>query len=260
MPYVLNGTVKLYYEVEGDGPPVILHTGAGGAGSMWREGGYVQGLAGFQRILFDHRGHGHSDTPKTLEDYRMEHYIADVVALLDALELARAAYWGYSDGAQVGYALAAAYPNRIIALVASGAIGDADRTTPAERVSASELAQHVQAEGMAAIVHDYESAGQPMTPWFRKQMLETNSEAFAREVLAWTEWNGPWAVLSQITCPALLLVGEREDPDGATARAAALMSHARCVTLPRLDHITAYEHSELALTHAMPFLLGLQWD
>jgi pimeloyl-ACP methyl ester carboxylesterase len=69
---------------------------------MWRDGGYVQGLAGFQRILFDHRGHGRSDTPETLEDYRMERYVGDVVALLDALDISQAAFWGYSDGAQVG--------------------------------------------------------------------------------------------------------------------------------------------------------------
>jgi pimeloyl-ACP methyl ester carboxylesterase len=92
---------------------------------------------------------------------------------------------------------------------------------------------------MAAIVHIYAPAGQPMTPWFREQMLETDSAAFAREILARSEWNGPWAVLSQITCPALLLVGDREDPDGHTARPATLMSNAGCVILPGLDHITA---------------------
>src|SRR5262249_4095268 len=75
-------------------------------------------------------------------------------------------YWGYSDGAQVGYALAAAHPTRMAALIASGAIGVADRTTPDGQAIASELARRVQAEGVTAIIHDFELAGQPMTPWF----------------------------------------------------------------------------------------------
>jgi pimeloyl-ACP methyl ester carboxylesterase len=73
------------------------------------------------------------------------------------------------------------------------------------------------------------------------------------------EWQSPWRLLRQMRCPALPLVGEREDPAGNTARAAALMPNARCVTLPELDHITAYERSDLALAHAVPFLRSLRW-
>ena len=110
MPFITNTGVKLYYEIEGQGSPIILHTGGGGDGSMWRDGGYVRGLAGFQCVLFDHRGHGRSDKPTQLEDYAMERYVADVVCLLDSLALERAAFGGYSDGAMVGYALAATHP------------------------------------------------------------------------------------------------------------------------------------------------------
>ena len=53
-----------------------------------------------------------------------------------------------------------------------------------------------------------------------------------------------------------MLVGELEDPDGNNPRAAASMRHARCITLPALNHVTAYERSDLALAHALPFLLN----
>ncbi|HEV8191111.1 MAG TPA: alpha/beta hydrolase [Ktedonobacterales bacterium] len=259
VPYITNADVKLYYEVEGEGPPLVLHTGGGGAGSMWRDGGYVTGLTGFQCILFDHRGHGRSDAPETLESYRIEHYVTDVVSVPDALGLSRSEFWGYSDGAQVGYALAAAHPERVAALVALGTTGDADRMTPAERMEAEDLARRLHTDGMTFIVADAESEGTPMAPWFRKQMLDTDPKAFAREVLAWTDWQGPWSLLPQVACPALLLVGEGEDPAGNTARAAALMPNARSVTLPGLNHITAYEHSDRALAHAVPFLCALHW-
>ena len=259
MPYVLDGDVRLYYEVEGQGFPIFLQTGGGGDGSMWRDGGYVRGLAGFQCILFDHRGHGRSDTPGTLDAYRMDHFVNDVVAVLDALALPRVAFWGYSGGADVGYALAASHPERVTALIASGAIGDADRATPTSRAESEDVARHVRADGMEYIVRLYESEGEPMTPWFRKQMLDTDPEAFALAMLAWSEWHGPWSVLPAITSATLMLVGEREDPNGDNPRAAATMPDARCVTLPGLDHITAFERSELALAHALPFLHDLSF-
>jgi pimeloyl-ACP methyl ester carboxylesterase len=260
MPYISNGAVRLHYEVVGAGRPIILHTGGGGDGGMWRDGGYLEGLAGFQCILFDHRGHGRSEKPETLEGYHMERFVEDVVAVLDSLGLARVAFWGYSDGARVGYALAAAHPERVVGLVASGAIDETDRTDPAAQREAEELANAVRAEGMACIVGHYEAEGEPMTPWFRRHMLATDPEAFGHELLAWNAWHGPQSLLPQIVCPTLMLVGEREDPDRDTMRAAALMRNAQCVTLPGLDHITAYERSDLALAHAVPFWRGLGWE
>ncbi len=90
--------VRLFYEIVGDGEPVVLHTGAGGDRTMWRHAGYLDELRDFQMVLFDHRGHGQSDKPRILEAHRLEVYVADVVALLDHLALPRAAFWGYSDG------------------------------------------------------------------------------------------------------------------------------------------------------------------
>lgn len=256
MPYVANGDIRLYYDVEGQGFPIVLHTGGGGDGSMWRDGGYVAGLEGYQRILFDHRGHGRSEKPTGPDGYRMARHVSDVVALLDALHLPRAVYWGYSGGASVGFALAAAHPQRVAAFVASGVIRAPDEPDALE--DAEEVARAVRSEGMAYLVRSYEAEGEPMTPWFRKQMLATEPDVFARQLLGLTEWPGPWPLLQRITCPTLMLVGQREDPDGFNPLAAAQMAHARCVTFPGLGHITAYERSDLALAHAVPFLRALQ--
>lgn len=49
-----------------------------------------------------------------------------VIAVLDALGIEWAAFWGYSGGAAVGYALAAMHPERIAAFVAQSAIGKGD--------------------------------------------------------------------------------------------------------------------------------------
>ena len=257
MPYVANGDIKLYYEVEGQGLPIFLHTGGGGDGSMWRDGGYVAGLDGYQRILFDHRGHGRSEKPTAPGGYHIDRHVSDVVALVDALDLPRAVYWGYSGGASVGFALAAAYPERVAAFIASGAISDPQEPALASLEDAAALSRGVRSEGMEFLVRGYESEGEPMTPWFRKQMLDTDPDVFARQLSGFAEWPGPWPLLQRITCPTLMLVGQREDPDGYNPLAAAQMAHARCVTFPGLGHITAYERSDLALSYAVPFLRAL---
>jgi hypothetical protein len=53
-------------------------------------------------------------------------------------------------------------------------------------------------------------------------------------------------------------VGEREDPGGFNPRAAAQAPHAQCVTFPGLNHIEAFERSDLALPHVLVFLRDLR--
>ena len=56
--------VRVYYEVEGDGPPLLLIHGFGQGGERWRGAGYVEALRdGHRVIVVDLRGHGRSDKP-----------------------------------------------------------------------------------------------------------------------------------------------------------------------------------------------------
>ena len=48
MPQVDSSGVKIHFAVEGEGFPVVLHTGGGGDGTMWAQAGYVEGLYGFR--------------------------------------------------------------------------------------------------------------------------------------------------------------------------------------------------------------------
>ena len=56
MPYANNNGVRIYYEVEGQGPPLVLAHGMGGGGDLdaWRSTGYTDALKDdYQLILFD---------------------------------------------------------------------------------------------------------------------------------------------------------------------------------------------------------------
>ena len=58
MPYASNQGVRIYYEVEGDGPPLVLQHGSACSSAEWREMGYSDVLRwDYQLILIDARGH-----------------------------------------------------------------------------------------------------------------------------------------------------------------------------------------------------------
>jgi len=59
MPFANNNGVKIHYEIEGNGPPIVLHHGFGGVGERWREYGYTQELNKNNRVIaLDARGCG----------------------------------------------------------------------------------------------------------------------------------------------------------------------------------------------------------
>ena len=62
MPYVDSQGVRIHYEVEGVGPPLVLQHGFSDSLQTWYELGYVDALKPENRlILVDARGHGASD-------------------------------------------------------------------------------------------------------------------------------------------------------------------------------------------------------
>ena len=57
MPFAQVNDVKLHYEMEGSGPPLLMVAGTGLPGATWRTGPSAQFVAeGFTVITYDHRG------------------------------------------------------------------------------------------------------------------------------------------------------------------------------------------------------------
>jgi pimeloyl-ACP methyl ester carboxylesterase len=81
MPYVNNQGVRIHYEVEGQGPPLVLLPGFTRDLKTWRLYGYVTALKGdYQLILLDARGHGDSEKPHDPQAYNLELMTSDVEA------------------------------------------------------------------------------------------------------------------------------------------------------------------------------------
>jgi pimeloyl-ACP methyl ester carboxylesterase len=250
MPFVERGGVRIYFEVVGEGPPVVLLHGAAGDRTMWRHAGYVEGLREFACVLVDSRGHGLSDKPGGEAAYRIEEYAADVEAVIETLGAPRVALCGYSDGAHVSASVAVNIPNRVAALVTIGWISDVG--TPEERAA---LIQRLRSSGMPGLNAALENEeGISLPSWMREQFLATDPEVFAAEVEGFDDGERVRASLGVLCAPALLVVGEAEDPEGDAAKVAALLTSGKAVTLPGAGHVGAFLASEQVLQHALPVL------
>lgn len=101
--FVNNQGIRIHYEVEGKGPPLVLVHGRGASLTMWRALGYTAALGkSYQLILVDIRGHGQSDKPSGPEPLRPDAMASDVVAVLDDVGVAKTHYLGYSMGGTIG--------------------------------------------------------------------------------------------------------------------------------------------------------------
>lgn len=122
MPEVVNDGCKLYWEICGSGPVLVVAAGLGGTATWWDRN--IPALArAFSVLSFDQRGTGRSSHVPV---HSIEQMSSDLVAVLNAAGADHVYYLGHSTGGAIGVATALDYPNRIKAMVvyASTTCGD----------------------------------------------------------------------------------------------------------------------------------------
>lgn len=113
----ING-VEIYYAIYGEGEPLILLHGGLGHSDVW--GYQIPAFAEhFKVIAMDSRGHGRST--RSDEPYSYSLMVSDVLALMDHLNIDKAAILGWSDGGIIGLDIAINHPERLTKLFAFGA-------------------------------------------------------------------------------------------------------------------------------------------
>ena len=122
MPFATSPDgVRVHYELDGEGPALVLQHGTGGSLEMWKGRGFVERLRDhYQLVLVDSRGHGESDRPRDRASYALPHRAADLVAILDDAGIERAHYWGYSMGGWIGYGMLRHEPERFDCAILGG--------------------------------------------------------------------------------------------------------------------------------------------
>jgi|SRR5579859_2289473 len=125
---VAHDGADIWYATYGAGTPVILLHGGLANSDCW--GNQVPALtaARYRVILIDSRGHGRSSRDD--RPYTYELMASDVVAVMDALKVPRAAVVGWSDGAIIGLVLALKNPDRLTRVFAFAANMDPSGVKP----------------------------------------------------------------------------------------------------------------------------------
>jgi pimeloyl-ACP methyl ester carboxylesterase len=110
--------VELAVLDEGKGDAVLLLHGFPDSARVWRHQIPILTAAGFRVVAPDLRGFGASEKPADVSEYRVGRSVADMVAVLDDLQIERAHVVGHDWGAGVAWALALMAPERVNRLVA----------------------------------------------------------------------------------------------------------------------------------------------
>jgi pimeloyl-ACP methyl ester carboxylesterase len=251
MPYATNNGVRIHYEREGSGPPLILQHGFTRSLEGWRDSGYVDVLKGdYELILVDARGHGMSDKPHDPAAYVPEKRAADIIAVLDDAGIDRAIYWGYSMGGQIGFAIAEYMPQRFDAFVLGGMHPYArDARVPGWRAEA------MRSGGMAGYLAELERREGPLPEPIRTRLFDNDPEALLASTAGGSGALSSEPALARLSIPVLMYAGDRDQPiHDEAARAARGKAHVTFVSLPGLNHGEVSRRSDVVLPHVRPFL------
>lgn len=260
MPEIILHNQTYHYQVDGSGRPLLLLHGFTGCGENWQP--LIPALAQHcQVIRVDLLGHGRSAHPANENRYTMEHQVADLIALLDALHIEQTSLLGYSMGGRVALATAVAHPQRIRHLILESASpGLADPAEQQARIySDRTLAEWIEAHGIPAFVERWEQlplwgSQQQLSPEARaalhQQRLQNSPLGLANSLRGMGTGAQPsyWHHLPALTMPLLLIAGELDAKFVAINRQiASLLPHAQLEIVPGAGH-TVHLERPLAYT------------
>jgi len=104
-----------YFDL-GEGPTVLLLHGFPDSKYLWRHQLEPLAEAGFRVIAPDLRGFGDAPRPEGVEAYRIPNILADLVGLLDALEVEKAHIVGHDWGGTIAWLFAGSFPERSLSV------------------------------------------------------------------------------------------------------------------------------------------------
>ncbi|MCZ6463263.1 MAG: alpha/beta hydrolase [Proteobacteria bacterium] len=245
MPRVESHSASIYYERHGEGPGLVFAHGAGGNTMIWWQ--QVPHFAErYSVVTFDHRCFGRSRCPS--DDFHPKYFADDLVAVLDAAGIERAALVCQSMGGWTGVRMALDHPERVSCLALCGTPGGI--FTPEIVAAAAKIATNAATgiRGNAALAPDYPSRQPEMTflydqisahntgfdpPVHFPRMLDVRARVLPEALAGWT-------------LPTLVVAGSEDQlfPLDTLRAVAALLPGAELVEFPGAGHSTYFEQPD----------------
>lgn len=218
--------MKLAWESQGDGSPVLLVHGLGYTRQGW---GPLPGLLArrYRVVSYDNRGIGESEVPPG--PYTVDELAADAVQVLDEAGLERAHVLGASLGGMVAQLLAAEQPDRVDRLILAGTTPGGPCAYPLPRQTLALMAQAASLPPDVALRRFVENALAPGSAFVDevyayRQQHPPDPAGWAAQAAAGAAWDADGR-LARITAPTLVVAGTADavvDPRNATLLAEAI--------------------------------------
>jgi pimeloyl-ACP methyl ester carboxylesterase len=204
MSYAEVNDIRLYYEEQGQGEPLLLLHGALGAVDPAVTSGWSalrpSLAARYRTFALEHRGHGRTNNPASRLSYAQ--MASDIAAFVEQLALAPVHLAGFSDGATLGLVLGMTRPALLRSLVGVGANYRVD----------DHLRQGMELFDAAALERESPEIAVELArrhdahhyPGYWRELV-AQVRANVENELKWTETD-----LGRIPVPTLLVMGEAD--------------------------------------------------
>lgn len=244
MAYVDVAGLNTYYEVHGQGEPVVLLHGALSGADGWSLQVPALVSAGFSVVVPERRGHGH--TPDTPTPFSYAAMAQETAGFLRTVVGRPTHLVGWSDGAVVGAMLAMDHPGLVDRLVLIGQYYDLPGAVP------DSLTAHLvrlRDDPPAFLRGSYDQVSPDGPEHFRVVYAKTVDMVRTQPQLTLSE-------LARITAPTLVLQGDRDEVRlEHSAAVAAAVAGARLAVLPG-THALPIESPAVVNALLVDFLRG----
>lgn len=215
--YIDTNGQKLYYEVHGEGEPLVLIMGIGYDATLWGLHQIPAFSERLQVIAFDNRDVGRSS--KATRPYTIADMADDVAGLMDGLQIDRAHILGISMGSMIAQEFALRHPERLNKLILTGASGGTGRAK-FDPISIWSFVKQQDTEGLTFaaqqilwlfstdFVRNHQAVDETLA-LLGSNPKPVSPEAYDRQANAYVQHDA-LDRLSQITAPTLVVTGERD--------------------------------------------------
>jgi pimeloyl-ACP methyl ester carboxylesterase len=270
MPTVHVNGIDLYYEVTGNGFPLVFSHEFAGDHRSWEP--QVRFFSRrYQVITYNNRGYPPSEVPTDPAAYSEDIVLGDLCQLLRHLKISKAHIAGLSMGGNLTLNFGFKYPERCSSLVIAGC-GAGSRNREQFKKDVKTILERLTKEGMKEVA-DFYSQGPTRVQFRRKdprgwqefrEQFANHSALGSALTFRGLQLQRPSifeleAELRQLQPPTLLLIGDEDEPCiESNIFMKRLIPHAGLVILPQSGHTLNLEEPDLFNRAVLDFLIAVE--